>query len=210
MQLIYRTSMPKCDFNKVALQLHWDHTLAWVFFCKCVSYFQNNFLLEHLMMGYFWTYLTIFFETVFSEMLRAIKKSWVLWQIFITTLQTVKHRGVVVITAAQLHSTKSELRFCAGSNPARGVSEIRNGEDLWQWSRLEIRLNAFPRSTIPQKQFISIIIKPFLSNIISFFISNLDMTAYARVKKMVERFCTVIPKSDLTWLHNKGSAILFY
>ena len=38
--------------------------------------------------------------------------------------------GVVVITTAQLHSTKPKLRFCAGSNPARGVSEIRDGEDL--------------------------------------------------------------------------------
>ena len=66
--------------------------------------------------------------------------------------------GVVVITTAQLHSTKTELRFCAGSNPAHGVSEICDGEDLWQWSRLEIRLNAFRRSTIPQKQFIIIII----------------------------------------------------
>ena len=34
------------------------------------------------------------------------------------------HRGLVVITAAQLHLTKPELRFCAGSNPAPGVSEI--------------------------------------------------------------------------------------
>ena len=34
------------------------------------------------------------------------------------------------ITTAQLHSTKHELRFCAGSNPAREVSEIRDGEDL--------------------------------------------------------------------------------
>ena len=67
-------------------------------------------------------------------------------------------RGVVVITTAQLHSTKPELRFCAGSNPARGVSEIRDGEDLWQWSRLEIRLIAFRQSIIPQKQFIIIII----------------------------------------------------
>ena len=66
--------------------------------------------------------------------------------------------GVVVITTAQLHSTKPELRFCAGSNPARSVSEIRDGEDLWQWSWLEIRLNAFHLSTIPQKQFIIIII----------------------------------------------------
>ena len=42
---------------------------------------------------------------------------------------------------APLHSTKPELRFCAGSNPVPGMSEIRDDEDLWQWSRLEIRLN---------------------------------------------------------------------
>ena len=35
---------------------------------------------------------------------------------------------------------------------------VRDGEDLWQWSRMEIRLNAFRRSAIPQKQFIIIII----------------------------------------------------
>ena len=39
-------------------------------------------------------------------------------------------RGVVVITTAYFHSTKPELRFCAGSNPARGMSEIHDGEDL--------------------------------------------------------------------------------
>ena len=39
-------------------------------------------------------------------------------------------RGVVVITNAQLHSTKPELNFCAGSNTASGVLEIRDGEDL--------------------------------------------------------------------------------
>ena len=38
--------------------------------------------------------------------------------------------GVVVITTAQLHLTKPELRFCAGSSPAPGVLEIRDGEDL--------------------------------------------------------------------------------
>ena len=37
---------------------------------------------------------------------------------------------VVVITTAQFHSTKPELRFCAGSNPAGGVSEIHDGKDL--------------------------------------------------------------------------------
>ena len=66
--------------------------------------------------------------------------------------------GIVVITTAQLHSTKPKLRFCTGSNPACSVSEIHNGEDLWLWSRLKIRLNAFHQSTIPQKQFIIIII----------------------------------------------------
>ena len=75
-------------------------------------------------------------------------------------------RGVVVITIAQLHSTKPELRFCAGS---RDMSEIRDGEDLWQWSQLEIRLNTFRRSTISQKQFIIIIIithiKPYYSHL---------------------------------------------
>ena len=65
--------------------------------------------------------------------------------------------GAVVITAAQLHSSKSELRLCASLNPARGVSETHDGEDLWQWSRLEIRLNVFRRSTILQKQFIIVI-----------------------------------------------------
>ena len=37
---------------------------------------------------------------------------------------------VVVITTAQLHSTKPELRFYVGSNLAGSVSEIWDGEDL--------------------------------------------------------------------------------
>ena len=44
MQQIYsRTPMPKCDFNRVALQLYWNRTLAWVFSCKFAAYFQNAF-----------------------------------------------------------------------------------------------------------------------------------------------------------------------
>ena len=57
-------------------------------------------------------------------------------------IQEMWRRGVVVMNTAQLHLTKPQLRFCAGSNPACGLSEIGDGEDLWQWSRLEIRLNA--------------------------------------------------------------------
>ena len=44
MQQICRESpMPKCDFNKVALQIYWNHTSAWVFSCKFAAYFQNTF-----------------------------------------------------------------------------------------------------------------------------------------------------------------------
>ena len=46
MQQIYRrTPMPKCDFNKVALQLYWNHTLAWVLSCKiCCMFLRTPFL----------------------------------------------------------------------------------------------------------------------------------------------------------------------
>ena len=40
MQQIYRrTPMQKCYFNKIAVQLHWNHTSAWVFSCKFAAYF---------------------------------------------------------------------------------------------------------------------------------------------------------------------------
>ena len=42
----------------------------------------------------------------------------------------MRRRGVVVIATAQLHSTNPDLKFYAGSNPACGVPEIRDGEDL--------------------------------------------------------------------------------
>ena len=42
MQQIYRTPIPKCDFNKVAKQLYWNRTSIWVFFRKFAAYFQNT------------------------------------------------------------------------------------------------------------------------------------------------------------------------
>ena len=38
-----RTPMQKFDFNKVAKQLYWNHTSAWVFSCKFAVYFENTF-----------------------------------------------------------------------------------------------------------------------------------------------------------------------
>ena len=55
--------------------------------------------------------------------------------------------GVVVTPTAQLYSIKPELKFCAGSNPAHGVSEICDSEDLWQWSPLEIRTKIYHKNT---------------------------------------------------------------
>ena len=47
MQQIYkRTPMSKCDFNKVAKQLHWDHTSVSVLSCKFAAYFWITFSLK--------------------------------------------------------------------------------------------------------------------------------------------------------------------
>ena len=66
----------------------------------------------------------------------------------------------MIVATAYLHTAKPELKFCAGSNPGRGVLDFHDGEDLWQWSRsrLETRLSAYRRLTIPQKQLIIFII----------------------------------------------------
>ena len=45
-------------------------------------------------------------------------------------MSTMWSRGVVVITAAEIRSTKFELRFCTCSDPAHCVSGIRDGESL--------------------------------------------------------------------------------
>ena len=52
---------------------------------------------------------------------------------------------------------------------------VGDGEDLWQWFRLEIRLHAFLRSTIPEKQFIIIIIIfIIIFSFFAFFVFNIN------------------------------------
>ena len=49
MKHIYkRTLMQKCDLNKVASQLYWKHTSAWVVSRKFAAVFQNTFLQERI------------------------------------------------------------------------------------------------------------------------------------------------------------------
>ena len=66
------------------------------------------------------------------------------------------HSSELIIISIQLPSTKPELRFCAGSSPAGGLSKIWDGGNLRQWSQLEIRFNVFRRSTILHKQILII------------------------------------------------------
>ena len=61
---------------------------------------------------------------------------------------------LVVITTAQLHLTKSGLRFRAGPNHICSMPEVCDGENLWQWFLLKIRHKNFHWSNIPPKQII--------------------------------------------------------
>ena len=73
---------------------------------------------------------------------------------------------VMVLTTAQFHLIKPGLRFCIDSNLVCVVSEICNGENIWQWS---LRLKPLPwinhfakiKTKSRQKKLI-IIIKPWL------------------------------------------------
>ena len=57
MQQIYRrTPMPKCDFNKVALQLYWNRISACVFSCRQICcIFSEHLFLGTPQGGCFWT-----------------------------------------------------------------------------------------------------------------------------------------------------------
>ena len=77
-----------------------------------------------------------------------------------TQYQKLRYSSDVVLQwLSLLHNFIQETKVQRKFKSCLGVSEIRNGEDLWQWSRLEIRLNAFRQLTISQKQFIIIFIK---------------------------------------------------
>ena len=74
MQQSYRrTAMPKCDFNKVAKQLCWNCTSAWVFSYKFAAYFQNTFSQEHL-----WLAASVICESKSTE-------TFLLWKKFLET-----------------------------------------------------------------------------------------------------------------------------
>ena len=59
-----------------------------------------------------------------------------------TNLVTANH-VVVIISTAHLHSTKSGLWLCTGSNPAHGVLQTQNGKSIEECSWLKTRLKVF-------------------------------------------------------------------
>ena len=71
----------------------------------------------------------IFSQATPSYMFDKVLNTPLLWIICGSFMDHLCRRGVVVITTAHLRLTKPEFRFCAGSNPAGGVSEIPYGED---------------------------------------------------------------------------------
>ena len=75
------------------------------------------------------------------------------------------------------------------------VSEIRDGDVLWQWSLLEISLNAFRRSTIPQKQLIIIIIIIIIITIIIIIISYEEKIFLKQGKLLSTEYFTWFPKN---------------
>ena len=65
-QTCRRTPMRKCDFNKVANQLYWNHTSAWVFFSKFATNFQNVFFRRTPLEGCFCIFHICWMSTAFA------------------------------------------------------------------------------------------------------------------------------------------------
>ena len=119
---------PGPGFRSSPLNLHGNDTSTQVFYCKFAAYFRTSFyknIFEGLLLLYF-THFTYHLSLHIHPLIDPQKQ--LLGNLLRRSSPT--RSGVVVITTAQLHLTKPEFRFCASLNPARGVSEIRNGEDL--------------------------------------------------------------------------------
>ena len=76
MHRIYRrTPMPKCDLNKVAKQLYWNHTSAWVFSCK----FSDHLFLGTRPDGCFWKFFRNDYKALWKRYLKDTLQLKILW-----------------------------------------------------------------------------------------------------------------------------------
>ena len=76
-QIYRRIPMPKCDFNKVALQLYWNRTSAWASSCKFAAYFQNTFFKKHLWVAASVpTFCVAHFDSIGIEYFMKVVRRW--------------------------------------------------------------------------------------------------------------------------------------
>ena len=129
---------------------HLEELYAKTIFSFIMDLLERRTALQKVLLSviFFWILDVSFSVVILSKIILSIILSVYFYfyssEIYISILFfSLQCRGVVVMTTAQLHSTKPELRFCAGLNLACGESEICDDEDFWQWSQLEIWLNVF-------------------------------------------------------------------
>ena len=79
--------MLKCHFNKVAKQLYWNGTSAWVFSCKFASYFQNTFFLGTSLGGCFCIHFSSKSEKLFWKLREVLRENWLGIRLVITCLR---------------------------------------------------------------------------------------------------------------------------
>ena len=102
---LHENTHTKCDFNKIAKQLYWNHTSAWVFSCKFAAYFENIFSYENL-----WATASEYFSTKGFLKTTLSHISWVLnwsgtesntkWQfqqLYHTFIESYSNRGQIII-----------------------------------------------------------------------------------------------------------------
>ena len=53
LQIYRRISMRRCDFNKAANQLYWNHSSGWLFSCKFAAHFQEHIFVRTPLEGCF-------------------------------------------------------------------------------------------------------------------------------------------------------------
>ena len=61
-ELYRRTTMTKCDFNKIALQLYWNHTSTWVFSYTVADNWHMIFFLFYFVYFLSWFFVLFFFS----------------------------------------------------------------------------------------------------------------------------------------------------
>ena len=89
-QIYKRIPILKCDFHKVAKQLYWNHTSAWVFSYEFAAYFQNTFYQKHL-----WT-AAFAHSKIWQTMKTTERRHWRCSSIFILNLKQFSRLAFVL------------------------------------------------------------------------------------------------------------------